>query len=222
VIAPSLAMVSEEIYENFKQYAENGGCLLMGARSGMKTWSNTTIDTPWPGLLSELSGVVVDEFEVLPDRYSNTISYKDKEYSVKVWLDMLETKTAKSISKYQQKFYAGRTAISKNIFGKGTVYYVGVMGNEELTFELLSDIAAELNLLHQTMPKGVFVSKRENDEMCFSFLINMNREPVSVVLHESGIDVIRNLQISGEVKIGGLDVLIVKTIKGGKSYASNP
>jgi beta-galactosidase len=211
VIAPSIAMVSKEIYENLSDFAQNGGCLIIGARSGMKTWSNTTIDTPWPGLLSKITGVIVDEFEVLPDRYSNTISYSDKEYKVNVWLDMLETNTAKSIANYKEKFYAGRIAISENKYGKGIVYYVGVMGNENLTRDLLSNIAQACNLIPVTLPKGVYVSKRVNEKESFTFYINMNRESTSVQLQEDGRDLIKEKSVSGKVMIEGLDLLIVKS-----------
>jgi beta-galactosidase len=211
VIAPSMAMVSPENYENINQYVKKGGCLIIGARSGMKSWSNTTIDTPWPGLLAEMCGIVVDEFEVLPDKYSNTISYKDKDYPVKVWLDMLETNTAESIATYKEKFYAGRTAISKNHFGKGIVYYVGVMGNAELTSDFLTDIVQELNLPIIPVPKGIYVSKRVSEKEQFTFYINLNREPTVVQIEKEGFDCLKDRLVSGNVIIDGLDVLILKS-----------
>ncbi|WP_040205222.1 beta-galactosidase [Neobacillus jeddahensis] len=210
VIAPSLMMVSEEIQENLKTFVKNGGCLVIGARSGFKTWANVTIDTPWPGLLSELSGVLVDEFEVLPDKYSNTIFYNGKEYEVKVWLDMLETKSAETLAVYKQKFYAGRTAISKNSYGKGTVYYVGVMGNEELNSDILLDIVKDRNIPYTFLPEGVFATQRKNDQHSFTFYINKSNEAKQVPLVENGLDVISGNQVSDCVTINGLDVLIVK------------
>jgi beta-galactosidase len=113
-IAPSISMVNEEIKLNLETYVKHGGCLILGARSGMKDWENTTIDTPWPGLLAELSGIEIEEFEVLPDRYSNGVLYNNKEYRVNSWLDMITTKGAATLATYQEKFYAGTTAISKN------------------------------------------------------------------------------------------------------------
>jgi beta-galactosidase len=210
VIAPSMSMVSDEIYENMSEFVKNGGCLIIGARSGMKTWSNTTIDSPWPGLLAEMCGMIVDEFEVLPDHYSNKISYKDKEYDVKVWLDMLETKTAETVATYREKFYAGRTAISKNQFGAGMVYYVGVMGNADLANDFLEDVARDRHLPVMQIPKGIYVSRRSSDTESYIFYININREPTAICLEKEGLDVINEHIVSGEVVINGLDVLIVK------------
>jgi beta-galactosidase len=211
VIAPSMAMISEEIHQNFNEYVSKGGCLLIGARSGMKTWSNTTIELPWPGLLSDMAGVVVDEFEVLPDKYANSVSYKGKSYSVKIWLDMLELNTAESLATYNEKFYAGRTAISKNHYGEGIVYYIGVMGNSELVLELLTDIVEECQLSLTPLPEGIYVSTRSNENTRYTFYINMNRKTTRVTLPEEGINVLNDCRVSGEVPIEGLDVLIVKS-----------
>nr|WP_144927355.1 beta-galactosidase [Paenibacillus bovis] len=211
VIAPSMAMVSDEIYDNIKSYVENGGSLIIGARSGMKDWANVTIEEPWPGKLAELAGLIIDEFEVLPDRYANSIFYNGKEYPVKVWLDMLETNTAESLATYKQKFYAGRTAVAKNQYGNGTVYYVGVMGSDEFASDFLTDIVNELGIPNGTLPKGIFVSSRVNENVRYTFYININREPTAVTVQENGFDVIKEKNVSGEVLIEGLDVLIVKS-----------
>lgn len=211
VIAPSIMMVNEAISDRFKQFVRNGGTLIIGARSGMKTWSNVTIDTPWPGLLRELTGVTVDEFEVLPDYLSNTISYKGKEYDVKVWLDMLETDTAESVAIYTKKFYAGRTAVAKNCFGEGEVYYVGVMGNQEFIHDLLVDVAEESELPYHPLPSGIFKTRRVKDGVSYTFYINHNTTPTKVPLREKGADVISGKNVAGEAIINGLDVLIIKS-----------
>lgn len=211
VIAPSMAMVSPEIKANLESYVRNGGCLVVGARSGMKSWENTTIDTAWPGLLSELAGIEIDEFEVLPDHYSNGVVYRNQEYRVNSWLDMLKTLSAETLATYTEKFYAGRTAIARNRFGKGTAYYVGVMGSQELIRDLLSDVAAECQVTKLQLPDDVYVSRRIGDQARYTFYLNYSREPRSVSLAEEGIDAMTGNAVSGEAAIQGLDVLVVKT-----------
>jgi len=212
VIAPSFMMMNEDIYARLNSYVENGGRLIITARSGFKSWSNVTIDTPWPGLLSELAGVTVDEFEVLPDHYSNTITYRDQSYQVNVWLDMLETKTAESLAVYNEKFYAGKTAISKNHYRTGLVYYIGVMGNEQLISDVLWDITSECQLSPVFLPEGIFVTRRRNVKDCYTFYINMNRNSKKVYIEEEGFELISGQQLSGEVDLGGLDVWIVRRV----------
>ena len=177
----------------------------------MKTWANITIDTPWPGLLSDLAGIAIDEFEVLPSHLSNTISYKNQPYEVNVWLDMIKPTTAETLAVYTRKFYQGRTAITRNRVGQGEVYYVGVMGSDTLLLDLLTDVADACRVERRAMPDGVFVTRRSNDQVCFTFYVNINQEPARVVLAEQGTDAITGKRVSGEAVVGGLDVLVVRS-----------
>ena len=211
VIAPSLMMVSEDIKDHFQRYVEAGGCLIIGARSGMKTWTDVTIDTPWPGLLAQLTGITIDEFEVLPDHMSNTITYKDKDYPVNVWVDIIEPNTAETVSTYKKKFYAGKTAISKNKYGKGVVYYVGVMGNDDFLKTFLMDVADAHQVKHRQAQPGIFITRRFKDNQTYTFYINVNPEPTIVTVEEEGLDVIIGTRVTNEAVIQGLDVLIVKS-----------
>ncbi|TLS49520.1 beta-galactosidase [Paenibacillus antri] len=213
VVAPSLAMVSEETRRNLEKYVADGGCLVIGARSGMKTWENATIDTPWPGLLSDLAGVEIDEFEVLPDRYSNGVLYNGKSYRVNGWLDLLRTKEAETAGIYQEKFYAGRTAIARNAYGKGTVYYVGAMGSAELFRAILSDVADERGVPKPELPEEVYVTHRVGERMRYTFYLNYAREPRRVRLAKAGVDALTGRTVSGEALIEGLDALIVAAEK---------
>ena len=124
---------------------------------------------------------------------------------------MLETKTAETLATYNEKFYAGRTAIAKNKYGDGVVYYVGVMGSNELARDLLTDIVQENNIAHSPLPDGIFVSTRSDKDNSYTFYINVNREPTTVDLQEQGTDVIQGKEVSGKVTIDGLDLLIVQS-----------
>ncbi|CAM3826223.1 beta-galactosidase [Cohnella lubricantis] len=211
VVAPSMSMVSDEIRENLERYVREGGCLIIGARSGMKSWENTTIDTPWPGLLSDMAGIEIDEFEVLPDHYSNGIVYRNREYRVNSWLDMIKPKGAETLAAYTEKFYAGRTAISVNRFGEGRVYYVGVMGSRELIRDILCDVADERGVVRQQLPDDVFLTRRSDGRTRFAFYLNYGREPRTVSLAEEGTDAMTGAALSGEATIPALGVLVVRT-----------
>lgn len=82
--------------------------------SDIKSSYNTVVDIPWLGLFANSSGIRVEEFEVIPDRLHNTISFRDKEYKVNGWLDILDCKSATSLAVYINKFYTGKTTIARN------------------------------------------------------------------------------------------------------------
>ncbi|MFN8565047.1 MAG: beta-galactosidase [Anaerolineae bacterium] len=75
VVAPALHIVTEAIAANLRRYTAAGGVLLVTARSGVKDEANRVVDQPLPGLLSELCGVEVDEYDSLPPGKSNQICF---------------------------------------------------------------------------------------------------------------------------------------------------
>lgn len=211
VIAPALLMVDKEIAENFKKYVENGGHLVLTLRTGIKTWSNVTVDIPWPGLLADLAGVKVVEFDALPDYAHNSVIYKDKEYDVKVWLDILENQTAEVLATYGGKFYVGQPAITKNKYGSGSVVYIGVMGNDELIKDILNDLANECGLKAISVPEGVFITHRIGESSRYTFIINMNHRPQRIYIEDPGNELITGRFVMGEVLVNGMDLMIIQS-----------
>lgn len=212
VIAPSLTMIDKRIAQNLESYVKQGGCLILTGRSGIKDWANVTIDQPWPGLLRELAGVEVEEFEVLPPRLTNGIRIDGREFRVTGWLDILRTSSAEPVAAYTEKFYAGKTAIARNRFGRGLVYYVGVMGAIDLIRAVLEQVGKETGRLRDAgLPDGVFVSRRVKEGVAYTFYVNFTHETKQVSLVEDGIDVFTGRAVAGEAEVAGLDVLIVRS-----------
>jgi len=213
VIAPGMIMVDEEIVSNFDRYVRQGGNLILSVMSGIKSWSNTVVDIPWPGLFADMSGVAVEEFEVIPDRLHNTISYRGKEYKVNGWLDILNCKTAASLAVYTGKFYAGKTAIARNTYGSGTVTYVGVINNDELVQDMLVDFYREKGYKFTLLPENLYVTQRVNNTVKYLFVVNMSYKPVVFAVEDPGIDILNNKFVVGDVQIDGRSALIVRSEK---------
>lgn len=211
VIAPALLMVNERIAKNLKAYAENGGCLVLTIRTGIKTWSNVTVDIPWPGLLADMAGITVSEFDVLPDYAHNTVVYNKKEYNVNVWMDILENQKGDVLATYNGKFYKGKPAITANNYGKGCVIYIGVMGNDDLIKDVLEDVARKIGEKVTVQSEGIFITKRTNENYQYTFIINMNQKPVKIRLESPGVDLISNKNVMGEVLINGMDLMVVQS-----------
>jgi beta-galactosidase GanA len=56
-----------ELAEKLMAYVEKGGAVIFTARSGVKDEFNTVVNMPLPGLLAELCGIEVEEYDSLPD-----------------------------------------------------------------------------------------------------------------------------------------------------------
>jgi beta-galactosidase len=210
VVAPSIFMVNEAIAENLINYVSEGGTLILTARTGVRTWSNTTVDTSWPGLLRNITGASVIEFDSLPEHLCNEIRYKDKIYKVRTFLEILECDSAEVLGEYQNKFYKNQPGITVNNYGAGKTVYCGVMGNLELLEALFTDELAQLGLAVFKWPKGIEVTRRKSEDNTFTFVLNSNFEDCKVNLDKEYINAFTGEKLSGEINIKKLDVLVLK------------
>jgi beta-galactosidase len=65
---PHLAVWDEEWTADLRSFAQAGGILIVGARTGTRDANNHILETAGPGPLAELCGVTVSEFGRLPAR----------------------------------------------------------------------------------------------------------------------------------------------------------
>lgn len=214
VLAPALAVVKEEIAENLSSYVGNGGRLVLGVRSGIKTWSGAMTDKTWPGMLRELAGVCVKEFEVLPPGQGNEVVYEEKVYPVGGWLDRLTCESAIPKAYYSSNFYAGDVAVAENHFGNGKVLYIGQMECDDLLYTLMKKLAAECNIRMTKMPKGVFMTRRSGEGNRYLFVINYNSQSVTVESGAEGVDMLTGERITGDIGIPALDLRLIRMSDG--------
>jgi beta-galactosidase len=179
VIAPSLHVVSQEIAENLKRFVKAGGLLVVTPRSGVKDEANAVVDQRLPGLLAELCGIEVEEYDSLAPEASTAVEYTLPELAIhpapsaRVWCDVLNPTTAITIARYVQDYYAGKSAITLNRFGEGSVVYVGFVGDETLDESLsawLLDLAGLEPVLET--PTGVEASERWLEGRRLLFVLN--------------------------------------------------
>lgn len=117
VAAPCMLMMTDEIASHLKEYTKQGGHLLLSVRSGIKDWNNNMAELAWPGLLSELSGVEVEEFEAYPSYGKNSVQYGGREYEVRVWADIMHTTTAKALAVTRRIFTGTKPRLQKMPLG---------------------------------------------------------------------------------------------------------
>ena len=132
VVAPVLYMVKEGMKEALTKFVENGGILITTFMSGLVNESDNVHLGGYPGPLRELAGVWVEEIDALAPEQTNTITFTDgTRMSCNLLCDLMHLEGAQLLASYDENFYAGMPAITKNTFGKGCTYYIGTnMGQE--------------------------------------------------------------------------------------------
>lgn len=220
VIAPALYVLGEDAAANLRRYVENGGLLLTTARTGVKDETNAVVNMPLPGLLAEVCGVEVDEYDTLPGDVHVPLTWelpdlatRAPEAHARLWCDVLAPNTARAVARYGDQYYAGRAAITLNRFGQGQAVYVGTMGDAALHDTLVGWLVqmAGLSPLLST-PEGVEAVERWKDDRRLLFLLNHGDQSREVLLPRPMRDLLSGQTVQKQVTLASKGVMILTEI----------
>lgn len=228
LVAPALYILPPALADKLRQYVKKGGVLVVTARSGVKDEYNTVVDQVLPGLLGEVCGVEVEEYDSLAEDMFNPLKFDLPELSPKpaaavfampdattraaarIWCDVLKPTGAVMAAHYTQEFYEDRAAVTLHKYGKGKAVYVGCLGDESVP-EALSDWLLELAGLQPALkaPEGVEVCERWQGKRRLLFVLNHLADEKEINLPAGYTNLLTQKALSGTVKLAGRDVLIL-------------
>ncbi len=211
VWAPALNVVSQEIADHLAAYVEEGGTLLLGPRAGFKDECNRVVGQPLPGLLAEMAGVTLEEFDSPPPEIVNAVRFGEgQEIPASLWHEMLAPETAQVWAAYTQDYQAGRAAVTANRYGEGQVIYVGTLGEAALYDALLERLLPQVGLAPLlATPPGVEAVAREGNGRRVVFLLNHTPVEQQVALDGVYQNLLTGGKVQGTVTIPAREVLVL-------------
>jgi beta-galactosidase len=218
ILTPALYVLGQDVADNLKRYVEGGGTLLTTARSGVKDDANGVVNMPLPGLLADLCGVEVDEYDALPTDVAVSLQLElagsasdGAPVHARLWCDMLTPTSAEVIARYQGEYYADRPAITRNRFGDGWAVYVGTVGDAALHDALVGWLVenASIGSALET-PDGVEAVERWQDGTRLLFLLNHADEIRAVELPQPMTDLLTERVARGQVTLDPQAVMILR------------
>jgi beta-galactosidase len=186
---------------------------------------------PLPGLLADVCGVEVDEYEALPSDAVVPLELElpglapDAQTAhARLWCDVLTPTTAQTVGCYQVAtddeagpYYAGRPAIVLNQFGQGQALYVGTMGDEALHDAIvgwLLDTASVSPTL--ITPDDVEAVERWKNGQRLLFLLNHADQAREVALPRPMTDLLTSQVVNPRAALEPKAVMILRETKGGE------
>lgn len=147
VIAPMLYMVSEATAEKIRTYVENGGTCYATYTLGMVNETDLCYLGGFPGSgLNEVFGIWNEEIDTLYDNERVKISGFGLEFEGKDFCELIHLRGAKALAHYDSEFYAGMSALTQNVYGKGKAYYQAFRDTGALRDVVLTRITRELGI----------------------------------------------------------------------------
>ena len=212
LLVPNLYLVGEEVEANLEQFVAEGGILAMSFFSGIVDENDHILLGGYPAPFRRLLGIRVEEFDPYSPGQTNRICTPDGEtYQCSLWSDVIDLDGAEPLATYLEDFYAGRPAVTRHVFGRGTAYYLGTRPDQAFLDALLQRICREARLKPWSeAPAGVEVTRRVKGERVFRFVLNHTADPVEVPLDIAARDLLTGSEHAGSVRLGPYGVLVLE------------
>ena len=185
LILPVMIIWKRELTEKVKEFAKNGGIVVMTYRTAVKDIDNNlTLGEMLPVGYNDFVGAYVEEIESLQEYNSLDLEGKGFFNGIKgkggIFRDMLVSKGAEVLFRYNDKFYDTFSAVTKNSYGKGKVYYIGCSPEEATLKLIVEDILNSAELQKTLSPDNVEIVVRGNGDKQIKIYINHNDYEVKV------------------------------------------
>ena len=171
VIAPMLYMIRDGFGEKVEAYVNNGGHFVTTYWSGIANGTDLCFETGRPGPLRKVLGIWSEEIDVL---YDSDVNYVGG-YEARIFCDLIHTEGAETILTYEQDFYAGRPALTRNKCGAGEAWYIAFRSYDTFLSNFYDDRIRDYGIeraLDIDLPAGVTAAIREDEIHRFCFLQN--------------------------------------------------
>lgn len=216
IVAPILYMVKPGYDEKIRQFVKKGGRFLTTFFSGYVDDHDLVTIGGYPGKLRDILGIWVEEEDALPDDEHNSFTYKGTTYPASLLCDLLHTEGAKSLCTYEQDFYAGMPALTRNVYGDGAAYYVATRSDAAFYRTIVSDLCDEADIrpIIDT-PDCIEVTKRSNANGDFLFFLNHDTDSHAITLNCSGRNILTDetYQTGDTMTLAAKDVAIIQAAR---------
>ncbi len=215
VIAPTLHVLTDDIAANLRDYVRAGGTLVVTPRTGVKDIHNVVVNQPLPGLLADVCGVSVEEYDALTPDLTQAITFDVDELAgqtlpVQTWCDILVPQGAEVIARYAQDYYAGKPAVTRNQLGHGQAIYLGAFGTDAFYESVFGWLLKQINIQSDIeAPAGVEISKRWQGNQSIYFVLNFTASPQSINLPVAHRNLLDNTIASGTIEVGANAVMVL-------------
>jgi beta-galactosidase len=184
LIAAGLYIADDALLDWLRAYAEAGGHLVLGMRTGYADHEARARLETKPSRLAEQAGVSYQEFSQLdvPLKLEAAESLQLSAGSRATrWIDYLEQQDATVLASYTHPQYGRYSAISTSATGSGRITTIGTLPNTELAADIIRWLTAENHGFWEDLPEAVTVHSATTAEGGrLHFVHNWGWEPATI------------------------------------------
>jgi beta-galactosidase len=209
LVVPALYLADTELLDQLVAYAEAGGHLVVGPRTGYADQEARARTDVQPARLAAAAGVWYDEFSnVSVDVPVRGVGLDlGTGAAASRWIDGLIVDGADVLVGYDHPHYGRWPAITSRAHGAGRITYVGTVPNPALSAALFRWIKPAA---WTELPPGVTVTSATSaDGRRIRFVHNWSWDSVDLKLPGPADDVLANQPTNGKLDLGPWDVRVL-------------
>ena len=214
LIYPHPVILSEKHVALLTEYVQQGGCLILGARTGQKDLNGHCVMAPMPGLFSELTNTTVSEYTMVgpgddevPMDWNGISVETGKFHDI---LAMREDGKSKILASYQGDFYDGAPALIETTAGKGRVLHYGGTFTRKNVQEMLRYTGVSTPYQDRfVIPESCELAVRRKGEKTYFFLLNYSRMSQEIVLKQPVTELDTGVVYEGNIILKAYETKVV-------------
>ena len=184
-------------------------------RTGVKDVGGLCHERTLPGKLTDLLGIVIEEYEALDDQMkyaADGVEGFPKALTAVKFADWITAGDAEVLVKYLPTHMQDFAALTRKQHRKGCAYYLGTVFKEESFYDALVAALLKSARIAPVMapPPGVEVSLREGSSGRFLFILNHTEEIQRVEVPIAAQDVLTRKEIVERVELEPYGVTLLK------------
>ncbi|MEV1080223.1 beta-galactosidase [Streptomyces sp. NPDC050211] len=212
LVVPAFYAADDETLDRLKEYAANGGHLILGPRTAYADTEARARTEAQPGRLAEAAGVTYDEFSNLgaPLTVTGSSDFPLPPGAHALhWADGLRPEGAEVLAAYEHPHFGRWPAATTHRHGAGRITYVGTVPDPEFARALFR-WAVPADEWRPALPSVTVASATARDGRRVRFLHNWSWEEVSVPVPAAVRDVLSGAVHPEAVPLGPWDVKVLQ------------
>lgn len=215
VFLPNGQLLEESDAEALYRYADQGGTLVLGPRSGYKNRNNHAYMLPFPGVVRKLAGVTVEDFTMVTDPKFAKLRFgkNGAEVDAPLFHEMLkpENDNVETLAAYAHDYYAGSSGVTIHRIGRGQVVYFGAFFTLDNVTALLDELgAADPTSSWADLTAEVEVVMRMDGKSNYAILLNYSAETEWIRFKQPVYDLYDETVLTGEHRLEAYGVRWLK------------
>jgi len=148
IIVPPLYTGPDALLLNLNRFAEKGGHIVYGIRSGFSDEHVKVRVTHQPGLITDACGVYYDRF-VSAEHVKikgAALDLGDAQSKLTCILELLETRGAEVLAAYDHPYWGKYSAVTQKDCGRGSATYIGCCPDESVYAKVFEQVFKKAGL----------------------------------------------------------------------------